>query len=130
MVSSTRCPVRLHDVVHRAGVPALGDVRPGEEARLAAGGEREEGEDGGADVHGEKLSPGSGPGSISAGGHSLRLRGARAPPIPPLATGQPHPAAPALAVVAGGHSLRLRGARAPPIPPLATGQPHPAAPAL
>jgi len=47
-----------------------------------------------------------------------------APPSPPLAPGQPHPAAPANDL-AGGHDEA-----APPSPPLAPGQPHPAAPAL
>jgi poly(A) polymerase len=47
-------------------------------------------------------------------------RGAAAPPGPPLAPGQPHPAGPALA----------HGAAAPPGPPRAPGQPHPAAPPL
>ncbi len=60
-------------------------------------------------------------GAISLGG-----RDEAAPPEPPLAPGQPHPAAPA-DFLAGGHSP---SARAPPIPPLAPGQPHPAAPAL
>ncbi|ABS26216.1 histidine ammonia-lyase [Anaeromyxobacter sp. Fw109-5] len=59
-------------------------------------------------------------------GEAFLLAGGRddaAPPRPPLAPGQPHPAAPALA--AGG-----RDDAAPPRPPLAPGQPHPAAPAL
>ncbi|HEY6099225.1 MAG TPA: CCA tRNA nucleotidyltransferase [Anaeromyxobacter sp.] len=53
-------------------------------------------------------------------------RGEAAPPGPPLAPGQPQPAAPALA----RGSARGRGEAAPPGPPLVPGQPQPAAPAL
>jgi len=53
--------------------------------------------------------------------HLAGGRGDAAPPSPPLAPGQPHPAG----LLAGG-----RGDAAPPSPPLAPGQPHPAAPSL
>ena len=62
--------------------------------------------------------------TITTGGRSPA---ARAPRSPPLAAGQPQPAAPANVIDGGTLGLRPRD---PPGPPLAAGQPQPAAPAL
>jgi len=101
-----RAYVRRHDVptnpLHAQGYPSIGcapctsPVKPGEDARAGRWRGREKTECG---LHVERVP-------------AHRTGGARtgcAPPDPPPATGQPHPAAPSLAHAQGASPTRERG---------------------